>query len=179
MPFGIKSRVKAVLGGPMSKQGTIRIPLTRQMLEEIGDVMVKCIVEEAKKDLAKQPIRSDAIKQPEGIPDSENFFKSFGYQIKGRSTIEITSSWPWIEQITEGVAPFKMDWLTQANGARFVPLRQRDGTVIIRLAPRDVGSAWIHPGFARHTFIQRGIRKAKKEMAEILKPAFIDALNGR
>jgi hypothetical protein len=124
-------------------------------------------VMEARKDLAKQGIPSQG--SPVGLPKKESFFESFSYQISGRSTVEITSTWPWILQLVEGRQPYEMKWLTHAKlQGRPVPIVQRDGTVVVRMAPFRSGEFWIHPGFARHTFLERGVKKGREAMAEVI-----------
>ena len=120
-------------------------------------------------DLAKQGGRPTPRGKPVGLPATEDFFESFDYRISGRSTVEITSTWPWAVQLTEGRDPYPMDWLTmQKLKGKPVPIIKRDGTVIVRMAPFRAGDYWIHPGFAKHTFIERGVRKARKELATIM-----------
>lgn len=147
---------------PWSEITTIEI--TTDMLKQFGQMMVDAIVKEAKIDFAKQRKSGKGL---QGLPDSPNFFKSFSYQIKG-GRVDIVSDWPWIEDLTEGKDSFKMIWLTQKRGINKVPLIQKDGRVIIRSAPISTANAWIHPGIAKHTFIKRGVKKAKAEFAPVL-----------
>jgi len=42
-----------------------------------------------------------------------------------------------------------------------VPIEQKNGTVVFRMAPLTTRDAWIHPGIAKFTFAQRAARKAK------------------
>lgn len=177
--MGMRLRVKSAYGSPWSKLLGEGAVIGREELEILGKTMVKCIIAEAKKDYAKQGGRRTPRGDPEGIPGpppfpthtthiGPAFFKSFGYEIVGKRTVAVTSTWPWIDQITEGRRPYKMTWLTQANGVKAVPIVTHTGEIIVRMAPFSTADAWIHPGFARHTFIQRGIRKAKTEAAKIV-----------
>jgi len=168
MPEGTKIRVRGVYGKPWSKMAGTKIPIDRQILQRLGKAMVTAVVEEAKVDFAKQGRSPTPKGQAEGIPDSDNFFESFDYKIVGKSTIVITSTWPWMEEVIEGRPPYKMTWLTRSQRVYKVPFPQRDGTVLIRTAPLKMADAWIHPGFARHTFLERGVRRARKEMAKIV-----------
>lgn len=165
---GVKTRVKGAYGKPWSKMVGDKIPINRYILQRLGKAMVDAIVEEAKKDFAKQGRSPTPKGQPEGLPDSDNFFESFDYKIVGKSTVVITSTWPWIQETVEGRPPYKMTWLTRSQQVYKVPMPQPNGTVIIRTAPLKMADAWIHPGFARHTFLERGIRRARKEMAKII-----------
>jgi hypothetical protein len=119
-------------------------------------------------DFAKQGRRATPAGEPAGLPNSESFFDSFAYKISGRSTIVITSTWPWIAQHIEGRGPTRMTWLTQEQGVYRVPIVQDDGTVVVRFAPFRTEHAWVHPGFARHTFLERGVRKGREEMAKVI-----------
>lgn len=157
--------VGGVYGKPMSRMVGKPIPLERKVLEQIGKILVESVVVEARKDFAKQ---RKTPKAPVGIPDTEDFFKSFSYKLVGKSTIEVVSSWPYITQITEGREPYRMAWLTRQNGVNAVPLIDKTGQVIFRMAPLNLGHAWIHPGFAKHTFIQRGIRKGREKAMSLL-----------
>lgn len=174
--MALQNRVRAVLGGPLSRGLELNVPLSKATLEAMGKIIVDSIVKEAKKDFAYQGNRPTPEGKPEGIPSTEEFFKSFAFHVRGDSTIEITSSWPWISQVIEGRKPYPMTWLVQP-GVNQVPIMQRNGTVLIRTAPFTIGDAWIHPGFAKHTFVQRGIRKAKSKLAEAIAPDLIKALN--
>jgi len=157
--------VGGVYGKPMSRMVGKPIPLDRSVFEKIGEILVESVVTEARKDFAKQRKTPGA---PVGLPDSADFFKSFSYRLVGKSTLEVVSTWPFIKQVTEGRDPFRMDWLTGQNGVNVVPLIDKTGQVIFRMAPLNLGNAWIHPGFARHTFIQRGIRKGREKAMQLL-----------
>jgi len=176
MPKGAKLRARGVYGKPWSKLVGQPIEISREMLERLGEALVESVVEEARKDFAKQGRKPTPEGQPEGIPASESFFESFGYKILGKSTVVITSTWPWLEQIREGRDPYKMTWLTRPRRVHRVPMPQKDGTVLIRMAPLRIRDAWIHPGFARHTFLERGIRKGRKKMAKIVGAEVMKAL---
>ena len=179
MPKRTEARVRAVLGGPLGKRFGTDIPLSRATMDAIGELLVESIVAEARRDLAVQGFVPTPEGQPVGIPTSDSFFESFGYRIRGRSTIEITCSWPWITDVIEGRDPYKMTWLTRQKGSGpVIPLVQRDGTVLLRAAPLTLDKAWIHPGFARHTFIQRGVRKARERLGEVIKSDVIKVLTG-
>ena len=166
MPKGAIKPVRRAYGGAWSKMA--KVELSPALLKRLGEVLVASVVGEAKKDFAKQGMKPTGRGKPEGIPDSDNFFKSFSYKIVGQKTVELVSTWPWVEQIIEGRDPYPMDWLTRDSGRYRVPILQSDGKVLYRMAPLSRGDAWIHPGFARHTFLARGIRKGRKEMARMV-----------
>lgn len=160
------ARLVGVYGKPWSRMAQDGIPLSRRVLERLGQAIVDAIVGEAKKDLAKE--RSRAKGSPEGVPNSQKFFDSFGYQIVGTSTVAVTCSWPYIQQIVEGRDKAPMRKLTLARGGEVVPIRTSPSTVIFRVVPPKLSGAWVHPGFARHTFIRRGVAKGRETMAMII-----------
>jgi len=130
--------------------------LDKSDLQFFGRCLLKYIREEAKKDAAKT----------HQVPTTEDFYKSFTYQVKD-NTIEVSSSWPWIDLIVFGTnGPYKMKWLTQAQGVYKVPLRGKQGELIIRSTPLTTDKAWIHPGIAKHNFIERAFRRARKDCVD-------------
>ena len=58
-----------------------------------------------------------------------------------------------------------MTWLTQAAGIGVVPIQTPDGNTIMRWAPKTTAEAWIHPGFKRYTFLDRGVKKGREKAA--------------
>jgi hypothetical protein len=127
--------------------------LDKSDLQFFGRCLIKYIKEEAAKDAAKT----------HQVPVTEEFYKSFTYQVKD-NTIEVSSSWPWIDLITFGTSgPYPMKWLTQAKGVYKVPLRGEHGELLIRSTPLTTDKAWIHPGISRHTFIERAFRRARED----------------
>lgn len=151
--------------------------LTPRFMERLGGFLLDAIVFEARKDLAKQGGRPTPEGAPEGIPASNRFFESFSYKINGNS-IEISSTWPWIEQVLEGRKAYPMEWLTQTEGVSRVPMAgEQPGTVLIKSTPGNLQKPWIHPGFRKHNFVRRGYEKARhkfkqeldKQVAKILK----------
>lgn len=162
------ARIKGVYGKPWSRMVSEGISLDAKMLHRLGRVLVESVVEEARVDFAKQGRAPKPPGKPEGIPNTEDFFKSFHHRLTGTSTIEILSTWPYIDQVIEGRDPYPMPWLTRSRGVDVVPILKGDGVVIYRTAPLKIQDAWIHPGFARHTFLQRGIKKGREKMAQII-----------
>ena len=55
-----------------------------------------------------------------------------------------------------------------------VPLKTKDGMVVFRTAPLTFADAWIHPGIAKFTFLQRGIRKGRLACIDVLKGVLKD-----
>jgi hypothetical protein len=160
------ARVRGVYGKPWSKLAQEPIRITPEVLDRLGRAIVDAIVLEAKKDLAKEGRTPPG--KPEGLPNTPRFFESFGYRISGGSTVEVTCSWPFIEQVTEGRKPFRMTWLTAARGGQVVPITTGPGVVIFRMVPPRLNDAWVHPGYAKHHFIRRGVEKGRAAMMEII-----------
>jgi hypothetical protein len=153
-------KTKGIYGKPWSRLAK-GIPVSRKVLEQVGQILVDTVIAEARRDIAKGG----------GLPDTERFLQSFSYQIRGKSTVEVVSDWPQIMQIMEGRRPYPMDWLNKGrrkgDPRRIVPIIDK-GTILFRMAPLVTEKAWIHPGIARNTFIQRGIRKGRQKAAEVI-----------
>lgn len=193
------ARVKGVYGGPVGRK--LKVPVTKGLLEALGDCLVGAFVKEAKKDFAKRGWSGMA--RDGSVP----IWDSFSYRIRGESTIEIVSTFPDIEVLVNKDIPSrKMTWLTQeaknANPGKYpltprerkagmkiggkvrdgkrlplvVPLKGTGGEVIFRTAPLKTQDAWIHPGIARFTFAQRAVRSGKMGCMEILKGEVIKAV---
>lgn len=154
---------------PLRKR-TGGVELDRLDLQFFGRCLIKFIQQEALKDAAKSP----------SIPRSQDFLDSFHFQVRA-NTIEVFSTWPWINSLIEGQRPYPMKWLTRAHGVSKIPLRDKNGQVVIRTAPLTTDKAWIHPGIAKHHFIERAFRKAqtacvdrflKKNLGRILDRTF-------
>lgn len=162
MPKRIRTKVGGAYAGPWSKVN--EIPVDMSVLRRLGQAMVNAIVHEARKEID----RSRALTTM-SLPNARRFYQSFSYRIRGKSTLEIYSTWPWIVPILEGTGgPFKMDWLTQEAGVPVVPIQGENGEVLFRTTPKRRADAWVHPGVAKHNFIQRGLDRGKEKAAEIL-----------
>jgi hypothetical protein len=154
-PVNIRGKSKKLIRrryiSPLEKQyGAV---LNKDELAFFGRCIIKYIRQEALKDHAKTG----------QVPNSKDFLGSFSFQIKGNS-IEVVSSWPWIDLVRFGTnGPYAMKWLTRAQGVPKVPLRGKHGEILIRNTPLTTDKAWIHPGIARHTFVERAFRRAKKD----------------
>lgn len=156
---GKPKRIRGVYGGTLSRR--VSIELDKDMLETIGEEMVKHIQKEARKDyknLGRTPRG-----EPMGLPNTDDFFESFQWKVLGDRTVIVTSTWPWIERHVEGRDPYPMPWLTREKGMEYVPLRQPDGSVVVVRAPATREEAWIHPGVEKLNFLERGVRKGRRE----------------
>lgn len=158
-------RIRGVYGKPWSKMS--KVELNPQILRRVGEILVESVSEEARKAVVAQAGRTPEG-QPMGLPNTPDFYNSFSYRISGPSSLEILSSWPWVERHVEGRDPFPMTWLTQAAGRTLIPLKQPDGSVIIRMAPKTEEEAWIHPGVRKYSFLEVGVRKGREKAARVL-----------
>ena len=181
-------KLKGVYGKPLLKPKT-EIMMTSDLIKKAGEIILDSVKKEIRKDMSKAAgMRGGSHPTPYGdrnpvpIPNDEKFVESFSYVISGKSTIEITSDWPTAEahvgDISDrdvefpdpnkrGSGRFRMWWLVQPRVTR-VPIITPSGVVIIRMAPKNSGDAWIHPGFARYSFVERGIKKGKEKFKEYL-----------
>jgi hypothetical protein len=84
------------------------LPISPQLLAKLGDCICKTLAEESKKYFAK---RGWSGKDPMGGPP---IWRSFGYKIRGKRTLEITSTFYGMAELAEGNIPERrMLWLTQ------------------------------------------------------------------
>lgn len=85
-----------------------KFDLTPETLKAIGECLVKTFTEEALKDFAK---RGWSVHDPMGGPD---IGKSFSYRIRGKSTVEVLSTfWGMAELVSGDIPARRMTWLTQ------------------------------------------------------------------
>lgn len=196
-----KIKVKGVYGKSWAESK--KIPVTKKVLEKLAKCLLDSVIHEGKKDFAK---RGWSLDDPMG---GAPFHESWGYKITGESTIEFTSSFYGIRELTgkRGIPKRKMTWLTQEHknqhperfnltpkekelgmkkmgrpkkGERLpliIPIQEKSGNVIFRYAPFKTSDSWIHPGIARFNFMERGIRKGKKNCIKILRKEIVKFLS--
>lgn len=173
--MGDDVRLRGIYGKPLLKRDAPNMArMTPDMLKKAAVIFLDSVKKEIMKDMAKTAgLRGRG--KPVAIPDSRAFVDSFSYKISGQSTIEIISSWPTArahiqvpgsndKNVTD---PYPMTWLVQPK-VKVVPLVTQEGRVIFRAAPLTTADAWIHPGFLRYTFIERGITKGRVRVMEEL-----------
>lgn len=165
-------RLKGLFAGLAAKK--LELEVTPELLDKMGTCLVGIFAQEAKKDFAKRGWSGMAH------DGSEPIWDSFDYRLRGEKTIEVTSTFPDIDKLTNrSLPPFKMKWLTQEqrnlhpsryNGGSplVVPMKDNHGKVVYRTAPLTTHDAWIHPGIARFTFIERAVRKGRQRCLEIV-----------
>ena len=129
-----------------------------RLMKTVASIILDTVKKEAASDMAKVGAVAQSQKKSVSLPRTKDFLDSFSHKID-RNEVEILSSWPTFEKHIEGRDPYPMTWLTQAEGVSVVPMILSTGITIMRTAPLDRGSAWIHPGFLKYTFLQRGIDK--------------------
>lgn len=192
------AKMTGVYGKPLLKAGDKAV-VNSQLLRKAAAILLKSVKREIRRDMEKaKGLRGGtwpkpySDRDPVPIPQGEAFIRSFHWKIKGESSIEIWSSWPTAEAhtvkpTTRGLnAPvpgkpaqhpdkgIPMTWLVQPK-VKYVPIITENGQVIIRTAPLKTADAWIHPGFTRYTFIERGIRKGRVEVVKQLKDEIVSA----
>lgn len=187
-------RIRAILGGPLAKM--TELPVTPQLLSKVGQCMVEVLAKESKKYFAK---RGWSGKDPMGGPP---IWDSYSFRLRGKSTLEITSSFYGMGELATGDIPErKMTWLTQEakdrrpgdykltererrlgmkkTGKRLplvVPIETGGGTVELRTAPLKIGDAWVHPGIAKFTFFETAVRKWRIRCGKLIADAFVRAM---
>lgn len=147
----------------LRKVGPNTFAPTPAMMEKIAQIILDTVIVEAKRDMAKG---AGITGGKAGLPNSEEFLKSFYYVIDG-ADIEIISDWPTAEALTEGRPPFPMWWLTKEGGTKKASMRI-GGNKVIRSTPIRMNDAWIHPGFYKYTFLERGARKGREKAIKML-----------
>jgi len=195
-------RIRGVYGTPWSKLAK-GIPISQRILHKLGACLVKAVSKEAKAYFAKRGWTGEDPMQGPPIWDS------FSYRIRGKSTVEILSTFYGLAEMTApgGIPNRRMEWLTQQRKEQFpsrynltegerrrgmkrggriskgerlpliVPIKTDAGTVILRTAPLKISEAWIHPGIARFTFMEKAIKKGREQCAAILGEELIKHLS--
>jgi len=157
-------KVRGVKGDVIiRKVGPDTFAPTPAMMKKIAQIILDTVLDEAKKDIAKG---LGLAGEKAGLPNSDKFLKSFYYQIDGEY-IEIVSDWPTAEALTEGRPPFPMWWLTKEGGTKKASMRV-GGNKVVRTTPIRMKDAWIHPGFYKYTFLERGARKGREKAIQML-----------
>lgn len=173
------TRVRGVYGKPWA--ALMNLKVSDRMLRRIGETIVKILERESKKDFAK---RGWSGKDPMGGPD---IWDSFSFRVH-KSSVEILSSFYGMKELAMGDIPERrMTWLTQQGQGRLskssttggrrpgsrkkpliVPLKEKTGEVVFRVAPLKIGDAWVHPGIAKFTFFERSLRMAREACKVLL-----------
>lgn len=183
------TRLKGVYGRPLAKRAGMKIDLTPKQMSEVAQIILESIQEEIKKDIAKAAgLRAPG--EPVPLPKTDKFAKSFQARVKGASTIEITSTWPTAKaHVTPSDeidldnnrpkphAPMEMWWLTRPK-VPFAQIVRANGEIIVRTTPDPSKGErpWIHPGFRKYTFLERGLRKGRDRAVKHLASTVVQGL---
>jgi hypothetical protein len=184
--------VRSLYGGPLAKLA--KLAVSKDLLERLANCIIKSIVEEGMKDFAK---RGWKLEDPKGGPPLNESF-TFSIRGNRTIEIQ-SSYYGLKEMTSGDIPERKMTWLTQeakdrvpsdytpmrsevkagmkragrvSKGERkplVVPIERKDGTVIFRMAPLKMKDAWVHPGIAKFTFMERGIKKGREKCVKAVK----------
>jgi len=180
-------RLRGVYGKPLARK--LETTVTNDLIIKMGDIFVKHLKAESKKEFAK---RGWSGRDPKGGP---KIWDSFSVKTHPSSIIVESTFYGMRELTTTGIPERKMTWLTQEGqhknltdtsfiglgkaGVRkapsrkhgkaklIVPIKDDKGYVVFRTAPLKIKDAWIHPGIAKFTFVQRALKKAHEECQKV------------
>jgi len=163
-----------------------------QIKNEIGSAKVPVKDKDIVKlfaDSALFYIKDEAIKATyKGAPSilrSSDFLSALTYEIvenkRGKLSFKITISynerWSWVcDYLNSSGKPFPMTWLThpvlnkkQNRKRAVVSFRdKKTGEMVVRAAPLTTKQAWIHPGIAKGTWLEKGIEKGiRRAMTDV------------
>ena len=195
----VQVRIRGALGGPFGKK--LDVPVTKELLHRLGKCLVDSFIKEAKKDFAKRGWSGLAQDGTAPIWDSFSYQIRGERTVEVVSTFPYLA-----EMTSQDSPPHKMTWLTQENkdknasqfpltprekalgmktsgrvsrGDRLpliVPMKNKGGVVIFRAAPLTFHDAWVHPGIAKFTFVQRAARQGRESCIELLQGEVANAL---
>ena len=182
------ARLRGVYGKPLTRAVGKPLALSSEQLKRAGQIILRAIRKEITIDIAKSAgLRKKG--EPARLPQTSAFSKSFGLRIRG-NVIEISSTWPTATAHTTPSdkidpdtnkpfphAPIEMTWLMRPDVPR-ARIITDDGKTIIRVTPDSTKGEkpWIHPGFRKYTFLERGIRKGREQVMEELIPELLEGL---
>lgn len=180
--------------------GVLEIPVTEDLLRRLGGCLVDSFIKESKKEFAK---RGWSGKAPDG---SKPIWESFSYRVTKDSVEVLSSHPYVEEMVSQDRDRGRMRWLTQeakernpsafpltpremelgmrrggrvSKGERLpliVPIKDNGGRVVFRTAPLRLQDAWVHPGIARFTFVEKAMEEGRRACLEIIKEEAIKAL---
>lgn len=194
MNVKLKAKTRKVYGRPLSKKYAQGAPvdLTREALEEIGKTILDSVKHEAGLEIVKhmnKPTREGGGMVPAYIRDMKAFLAMLKVRVSGKSSVEIylaedkTKKQVGNRQFTvnpyhdkfisddpKAHEPFVMDTLKSKVG-KTIPLVELDGEVVFRVVLPN--AAWVHPGFMKYTFLERGVEKGRAKAADIIREKVI------
>lgn len=179
--------------------GDFKLKVTPEMLHKIGEALVVSLSKHSKKAFA---MRGWSGENPEGgLP----VWDSFSYVIgEGRISVEssypffseITSSsrergrMTWLTQEAKDKNPAKYGLTKRerrlgmkrtgrvSKGERLpliVPIKTSGGTILFRAAPLKMADAWIHPGVASFTFLEKAFKEGKIQAVKAIRREILHA----
>jgi len=160
-----KTKVK-VKKSRKTRKGTLAgsdLGLKTQDFTRIAEIILESVREEIRKEIAKSSgLRGNG---PVPIPDSRRFVDSFKYKINGKN-IEIYSNWPTAAAHLnkKDSGPFQMKWLSKSS-VDYARIQTKGGLSVVRSTPSSA-DLWVHPGFKKYNFLDRGVRKGQKKAYE-------------
>jgi hypothetical protein len=159
-----------------------KIDLTREQIQQIGEIVLRQIREEIATD-TKKASAFRAPGDPVPLPRTARFAESFQYQILGNRTLQFTSDWPTavvhtlgrdrdfnLDDKNKSNSPeFQMWWLVQPKVPRARIVTSKGEVIVVTTPnPAEGDNLWVHPGFRRYSFLERGIRKGKQKALEAI-----------
>lgn len=172
--------------------GGARIDLTPGVLQEIGDTILDSVKHEASLEIAKhmnKPTREGGGDTPAYIRDMKALLAMLKVRVSGKSSIEIYLSEnktkrrvgnrtftvnpyhdKFVSDDPKAHEPFVMDTLKSKVG-KTVPLVGLDGEVVFRVVLPN--AAWVHPGFMKYTFLERGVAKGRAKSVDLIREKVI------
>lgn len=169
-----------------------RIDLTPGVLQEIGDTILDSVKHEARLEIAKhmnKPTREGGGDTPAYIRDMKALLAMLKVRVSGKSSIEIYLSEnktkrrvgnrtftvnpyhdKFVSDDPRAHEPFVMDTLKSKVG-KTVPLVGLDGEVVFRVVLPN--AAWVHPGFMKYTFLERGVAKGRAKSVDLIREKVI------
>ena len=190
MSVKFKGKTRRVYGKPMSKYAGngAGFDIPNEVMEEIAKVMLDFVKREANIEIAKhvnKPTRDGGGDVPAYIRDTKAFLAMLKARVSGKSSIEIyVSEGKRKKKVGDRVftvhpyhsrflsddpkdhKPFPMDSLKSKVG-KTVPLVELDGKVVFRVVLPN--SKWVHPGFLKYNFLERGIEKGREKAIDIIR----------
>ena len=195
MKVSLKPKGRKVYGRPLLKKFSgdgAPVDLSPEVLEEIGNAILDSVKHEARIEIAKhmnKPTREGGGGTPAYIRDMKALLAMLKVRVGGKSSIEVYLAegkrkkrvgdrlhtvYPYhhkfISRDPKDQEPFVMDTLKSKVG-KTVPIMELDGEVVFRVVLPN--AAWVHPGFMKYTFLERGIAKGKAKAADIIREKVI------
>lgn len=187
----VKLKPRKVYGRPLVKKANgsgVVMDIPPDVLAEVGKVILASVKHEAKIEIAKhmnKPTRDGGGDTPAYIRDMKAFLAMLKVRVSGKSGVEIYLSegtrkkrvgdrlqtvrpyhHRFLSSDPRDQEPFVMDTLKSKVG-KTIPLVETDGEVVFRVVLPN--AAWVHPGFMKYTFLERGVTKGRAKAADLIR----------